>query len=180
MCTVCLGTDLNNKSGVTEKLSACSGCGVYVHLSCTKAGPELAGLLTKGGEWFCEECRDCAGCGKWQNNQMNHQTNSINRFIVNICRQHRRVDVFAVLLQLRTQLPHGLPRSASWEEAEVPVALSTLSRPPREQDAEIGGGRQCAQEIRQSAREDQREEHKVHKKQIWNDLIFDIRFLGRN
>jgi ABC-type xylose transport system permease subunit len=27
-------------------------------------GVELAALLAKGGRWFCEECRTCAGCNE--------------------------------------------------------------------------------------------------------------------
>ncbi|XP_074040879.1 histone acetyltransferase enoki mushroom isoform X2 [Leptinotarsa decemlineata] len=63
ICSECLGTEAKNKNGVFEKLSACSECGALVHLSCTSAGPELASLLTKGGKWFCEDCKVCDGCG---------------------------------------------------------------------------------------------------------------------
>ncbi|CAH0564032.1 unnamed protein product [Brassicogethes aeneus] len=63
ICSECLGTESNNGKGVSEKLSACSECGSFVHLSCTQAGPELAGLLAKGGKWFCEDCKICDGCG---------------------------------------------------------------------------------------------------------------------
>ncbi|RZC35805.1 histone acetyltransferase KAT6B [Asbolus verrucosus] len=63
ICTECLGTETKNRHGVAEKLSACSECGALVHLTCTSAGPELAGLLSKGGKWFCEDCKTCDGCG---------------------------------------------------------------------------------------------------------------------
>ncbi|KAL3273212.1 hypothetical protein HHI36_014668 [Cryptolaemus montrouzieri] len=63
ICSECLGTEVNNKNGVPEKLSSCEGCGSLVHLSCTTAGPELAALVSKGGRWFCEECKTCDGCG---------------------------------------------------------------------------------------------------------------------
>jgi histone acetyltransferase MYST4 len=58
-----LGTESKNRHGVAEKLSACSECGALVHLTCTSAGPELAALLSKGGKWFCEDCKTCDGCG---------------------------------------------------------------------------------------------------------------------
>ena len=37
-----------------------------MHLSCVGGGrgAELAALLAKGGRWFCEECRTCAGCNE--------------------------------------------------------------------------------------------------------------------
>ncbi|XP_060523220.1 histone acetyltransferase KAT6A-like isoform X2 [Cylas formicarius] len=63
ICSECLGTEVKNKKGVAEKLSACSECGSFVHLSCTAAGPELAALIAKGSKWFCEECKQCDGCG---------------------------------------------------------------------------------------------------------------------
>ncbi|XP_019865415.1 histone acetyltransferase KAT6A isoform X2 [Aethina tumida] len=63
ICSECLGTESNNGKGVSEKLSACSECGAFVHLSCTTLGPELAVLLSKGGKWFCEDCKVCDGCG---------------------------------------------------------------------------------------------------------------------
>ncbi|KAK9887773.1 hypothetical protein WA026_000088 [Henosepilachna vigintioctopunctata] len=62
ICSECLGTEANNKNGIPEKLSSCEGCCSLVHLSCTTAGPELAALLSKGGRWFCEECKTCDGC----------------------------------------------------------------------------------------------------------------------
>lgn len=65
ICLECLGTEAKNRQGAFEKLSSCYECGSCVHLSCTKAGPELALLLAKGGKWFCEECRTCAACGKF-------------------------------------------------------------------------------------------------------------------
>lgn len=68
ICTECLGTESKNRNGVPEKLSACSECGALVHLTCTSAGPELAALLSKGGKWFCEDCKTCDGCGM-ENNQ---------------------------------------------------------------------------------------------------------------
>ncbi|XP_018321761.1 histone acetyltransferase KAT6B isoform X1 [Agrilus planipennis] len=63
ICSDCLGTESKNKNGLFEKLSACSGCGTCVHLSCVSSGLELSLLLSKGGKWFCEECKTCAGCG---------------------------------------------------------------------------------------------------------------------
>ncbi|XP_044253769.1 histone acetyltransferase KAT6A isoform X2 [Tribolium madens] len=63
ICTECLGTESKNRNGVAEKLSACSECGALVHLTCTSAGPELGALLSKGGKWFCEDCKTCDGCG---------------------------------------------------------------------------------------------------------------------
>ncbi|XP_063903929.1 histone acetyltransferase KAT6A isoform X2 [Zophobas morio] len=63
ICTECLGTESKNRNGAPEKLSACSECGSLVHLTCTSAGPELATLLSKGGKWFCEDCKTCDGCG---------------------------------------------------------------------------------------------------------------------
>jgi hypothetical protein len=55
--------------------------------------------------------------------------------------QHWRLDVSAVLLQLRKELPHGLPGPARRQEAQVSVEVSALSGPPR-QGAEGGGGQQ--------------------------------------
>jgi hypothetical protein len=49
--------------------------------------------------------------------------------------------VSAVLLQLREELPHGLPGPARRQEAQVSVEVSALSGPPR-QGAEGGGGQQ--------------------------------------
>jgi hypothetical protein len=57
------------------------------------------------------------------------------------CRQHWRLDVSAVLLQLREELSHGLPGPARRQEAQVSVEVSALSGPPR-QGAEGGGGQQ--------------------------------------
>lgn len=63
ICGECLGTEQNNKQGLAEKLSACAGCGSFVHLSCTTGGVELSILISKGGKWFCEDCKTCDGCG---------------------------------------------------------------------------------------------------------------------
>lgn len=68
----------------------------------------------------------------------------------------------ALLLQLRPELPHGLPGPASGPEAEMPVEVPTLPGPPRQrQDAESGGLEQRAEENRQSPGEDQGKEPKV-------------------
>lgn len=66
ICGECLGTAAKNRLGCAEPLSSCSDCGSSVHLSCVGGGrgAELAALLAKGGRWFCEECRTCAGCNE--------------------------------------------------------------------------------------------------------------------
>lgn len=66
ICGECLGTAAKNRLGCAEPLSSCSECGSSVHLSCVGGGrgAELAALLAKGGRWFCEECRTCAGCNE--------------------------------------------------------------------------------------------------------------------
>uniref|UniRef100_A0A1Y1N3P4 histone acetyltransferase n=2 Tax=Photinus pyralis TaxID=7054 RepID=A0A1Y1N3P4_PHOPY len=64
ICMECLGTEAKNSNGLFEKLSACSGCGSCVHVSCTNSGPELGLLIAKGSKWYCEDCRTCNSCEK--------------------------------------------------------------------------------------------------------------------
>lgn len=64
ICSECLGTEAKNKKGVPEKLSACSECGSLIHFSCTTSGTVLSACISKGGKWFCEDCKICDGCGK--------------------------------------------------------------------------------------------------------------------
>ncbi|KAK5641459.1 hypothetical protein RI129_010006 [Pyrocoelia pectoralis] len=64
ICIECLGTEAKNSNGSFEKLSACSGCGSCVHVSCTNSGPELGLLIAKGSKWYCEDCRTCNSCEK--------------------------------------------------------------------------------------------------------------------
>ncbi|CAH1136158.1 unnamed protein product [Ceutorhynchus assimilis] len=58
ICLECLGTEAKNK-----KFSACSECSSSVHISCTSGASEMQAFLSKGGKWFCEECKVCDGCG---------------------------------------------------------------------------------------------------------------------
>ncbi|KAK4873761.1 hypothetical protein RN001_013121 [Aquatica leii] len=64
ICIECLGTEAKNSNGTFEKLSACSGCGSCVHVSCTNSGPELGLLIAKGSKWYCDDCKTCDSCGK--------------------------------------------------------------------------------------------------------------------
>jgi hypothetical protein len=79
ICGECLGTAAKNRLGRAEPLSSCSECGSSVHLSCVGGGRgvELAALLAKGGRWFCEECRTCAGC-----NETADQASVVTMFIL--------------------------------------------------------------------------------------------------
>ncbi|KAF5306278.1 hypothetical protein FQA39_LY08976 [Lamprigera yunnana] len=64
ICIECLGTEAKNSNGSFEKLSACSGCGSCVHVSCTNSGPELSLLIAKGSKWYCDDCKTCDSCSK--------------------------------------------------------------------------------------------------------------------
>ncbi|KAI5749385.1 hypothetical protein M8J76_006928 [Diaphorina citri] len=70
VCSQCLGTAVNNKSGLPEELSSCSICGSSIHVSCVPNALELTSILEKGNVWCCEDCQQCNHCANSSDDQV--------------------------------------------------------------------------------------------------------------
>ncbi|KAH8309166.1 hypothetical protein KR059_006549 [Drosophila kikkawai] len=69
-CTHCSGNAQKNLNGIPEPLSSCKQCGISLHTTCANIAGRcksqsyvlLYMLVTKGTNWDCQNCADCAVC----------------------------------------------------------------------------------------------------------------------
>ncbi|XP_017070255.1 histone acetyltransferase KAT6A [Drosophila eugracilis] len=69
-CTHCSGNSQKNLNGIPEPLSSCKQCGISLHTTCANIAGRcksqsyvlLYMLVTKGTNWDCQNCADCAVC----------------------------------------------------------------------------------------------------------------------